>query len=233
MYVETRNLTKRYKSAGRNEKYFEAVSSVSLKIPEGKTIGLLGESGSGKSTLGQMIAGLTMATSGEVLCDGKKMKYPIKGEERKKIQILFQHPEISFNPAIPIISSMREPYRLCGKKAEEENILKDIEKFGLHKEHLYRLPKELSGGELQRAALARVLVLNPELIILDEPTSMLDVISQAQIIYYLKEYQRKHKTSFLFITHDRKLASMTCDKIYEMKKASLYYEKCKNHGNNP
>lgn len=223
MHIQTKNLTKKYKNKSGNGKNFVAVSSVCMEIPAGKIVGLLGESGSGKSTLGQMIAGLIPATSGEIFCDGKKIKYPLKGRERKRIQILFQHPETSFNPVIPIISSMREPYQLCGRKVEEKSILRDIEKFGLHKEHLYRLPKELSGGELQRAALARILVLNPELIILDEPTSMLDVISQAQIIHYLIEYQKNHGTSFLFITHDRKLASMTCDQIYEMNKLSLYH----------
>ncbi len=217
MYIQTRDLTKKYKSRTKDGKAFVAVDSVCLDIPPGQTVGLLGESGSGKSTMGQMVTGLIKPSSGQILCDGQELSYPIKGRARQKIQILFQHPEISFNPVLPLIKSMTEPYRLCHKDASESVVLEDIEKFGLHREHLYRTPRELSGGELQRAALARILVLEPELIVLDEPTSMLDVISQAQIIHFLIDYQALHKTSYLFITHNHKLAEMVCRKIYHME----------------
>lgn len=221
MYIQVENITKRYKSRTKEKKAFEAVSKASLDISEGETVGLLGESGSGKSTLGQILVGLVKPSSGRILWNGEPLAYPLKGERRQKIQILFQHPEISFNPVLPLISSMREPYRLCGKDDSEASILKDIERFGLHREHLYRTPRELSGGELQRAALSRVLVLEPKLIVLDEPTSMLDVISQAQIIHFLMEYQKTHKTAYLFITHNPALAAMVCGRIYEMHDGRL------------
>ncbi len=221
MYIQIENLTKRYKSRTKEKKAFEAVSRASLDISQGETVGLLGESGSGKSTLGQMLVGLVKPSCGRILWNGEPLSYPLKGEQRKKIQILFQHPEISFNPVLPLVSSMREPYRLCGRDDSEAAILKDIERFGLHREHLYRTPRELSGGELQRAALARILVLEPKLIVLDEPTSMLDVISQAQIIHFLMEYQKVHKTVYLFITHNPALAKMVCGRIYEMHDGKL------------
>lgn len=221
MYIEIDSLTKKYKSRSKDKKAFYAVSNVSLHIGPGETVGLLGESGSGKSTLGQMLVGLVKPDSGRILRDGKPLCYPLKGQARQDIQILFQHPEVSFNPVLPLISSMREPYRLCGKDDSEAAILADIERFGLHREHLYRTPRELSGGELQRAALSRILVLKPKLIVLDEPTSMLDVISQAQIIHFLLEYQKEHMTSYLFITHNPVLANRVCSRIYEMHEGVL------------
>ena len=112
---------------------------------------------------------------------------------------------------------IRDSYKLMKKDSSEKAILADMERFGLHREHLYRTPLELSGGELQRAALARVLVLEPELIVLDEPTSMLDVISQAQIVHFLQEYQKEHETAYLFITHNKVLAKTICDEIYEIR----------------
>lgn len=214
MLLNTEYLSKKYRRS--SGEVFYAAEKVNLSIWEGKTAALLGKSGSGKSTVGQMLAGLIRPTSGQIFYKGKAQTYPYKGEIRRKIQILFQHPEVSFNPVLPLISSMREPYKLMKKPWDEKDILKDMEKFGLHREHLYRTPMELSGGELQRAALSRVLVMEPDLIILDEPTSMLDVISQAQIIDYLMKYQKEHGTSYLFITHHRLLAAQVCDKIYEI-----------------
>ena len=93
-----------------------------MEIPEGKTVGLLGPSGSGKSTVGQMIVGLIEASSGEIFYKGERLSYPLKGELRKKIQILFQHPEVSFNPMLPLIRSMVEPYKLMKKDSSEKAI---------------------------------------------------------------------------------------------------------------
>ena len=221
MNLQTVDLTKRFGSRTGKGKVVEAVSHVNLHVRGGETVGLLGESGSGKSTLGQMIAGLLKPTSGQILCNEQALSYPFKGQLRQKIQILFQHPEVSFNPALTLGSSLREPYKICGKESSEDAILADIEQFGLYREHLDRLPGELSGGELQRAALARILVVEPELIVLDEPTSMLDVISQAQIVRFLQDYQREHYTAYLFITHNRDLAHLVCDGIYEMHEGKV------------
>ncbi|EET58630.1 hypothetical protein BRYFOR_09358 [Marvinbryantia formatexigens DSM 14469] len=146
MLLQTEKLSKRYRRS--SGEVFFAANEVNLSIEAGQTAGLLGKSGSGKSTVGQMIAGLVKPSAGRIFYKGKELSYPYKGEERRKIQILFQHPEVSFNPALPLIKSMCEPYKLLKKPAGEEDILKDIEKFGLHREHLHRAPMELSGGEL-------------------------------------------------------------------------------------
>ena len=155
MLLTTEKLSKAYKSRKKGEPVFWAAKEVCVEIPEGKTVGLLGPSGSGKSTVGQMIVGLIEASSGEIFYKGERLSYPLKGELRKKIQILFQHPEVSFNPMLPLIRSMVEPYKLMKKDSSEKAILADIERFGLHREHLYRTPLELSGGEPETAKLVQ------------------------------------------------------------------------------
>ena len=213
------SLTKRFRGADKT--WFTAVDSASLTLQRGKTLGLLGQSGSGKSTLGQMMVGLLKPDSGELCFHGERLSYPIRGQARRKIQILFQHPEVSFNPQLTLRQSLVEPFKLTGRPFNDGAILSVIEPFGLHAEHLARYPGELSGGELQRAALARVTVLEPEMILLDEPTSMLDVITQAQMIDFLRRYQQQHQTAYLFITHSTALAGQFCDEIVNMEDGRL------------
>jgi len=218
MHMSTENLTKRYAVKGGKKTVFHAVKDANIHIDTGETVGLLGDSGSGKTTLGMMLAGLLPPTSGAVIYKNSPLSYPYKGDIRRNIQILFQHPEISFNPALPIIRSMTEPYKLYDPPYLKEKLLADMETVGLYEEHLERYPAEMSGGELQRLALIRLLVLKPSMLVLDEPTSMLDVISQAQVINLLKEYQHDTGASFLLITHQQALASAVCDRIYNVKK---------------
>lgn len=217
--MEAVSLTKHFRSADKT--WFTAVDGASISLQKGKTLGLLGQSGSGKSTLGQMMVGLLKPDSGELFFHGKLLSYPIQGQARRRIQILFQHPEVSFNPQLTLRQSLAEPFKLMGKPFDDGAILSVIEPFGLHAEHLARYPGELSGGELQRAALARVTVLEPEMILLDEPTSMLDVITQAQMIDFLRRYQQQHQTAYLFITHSTALAEQFCDEIVNMEDGRL------------
>ena len=141
------SLTKRFRGADKT--WFTAVDSASLTLQRGKTLGLLGQSGSGKSTLGQMMVGLLKPDSGELFFHGERLSYPIRGQARRKIQILFQHPEVSFNPQLTLRQSLVEPFKLMGNPFDDGTILSVIEPFGLHAEHLARYPGELSGGELQ------------------------------------------------------------------------------------
>ena len=221
--MEAVSLTKHFRSADKT--WFTAVDGASISLQKGKTLGLLGQSGSGKSTLGQMMVGLLKPDSGELFFHGKLLSYPIQGQARRRIQILFQHPEVSFNPQLTLRQSLVEPFKLMGKPFDDGAILSVIEPFGLHAEHLARYPGELSGGELQRAALARVTVLEPEMILLDEPTSMLDVITQAQMIDFLRRYQQQHQTAYLFITHSTALAEQFCDEIVKMEDGPLLKER--------
>ena len=221
--MEAVSLTKRFRGADKT--WFTAVDGASISLQKGKTLGLLGQSGSGKSTLGQMMVGLLKPDSGELFFHSKLLSYPIRGQARRRIQILFQHPEVSFNPQLTLRQSLVEPFKLMGKPFDDGAILSVIEPFGLHAEHLARYPGELSGGELQRAALARVAVLEPEMILLDEPTSMLDVITQAQMIDFLRRYQQQHQTAYLFITHSTALAEQFCDEIVKMEDGHLLKER--------
>lgn len=213
MILETKNLTRIY----ANSKGNAAVDSANVSLNCGETVGLFGESGSGKSTFGLMVSGLLKPTSGSIFLNGISISMPFKGISRRNIQILFQHPEASFNPELILLKSMVEPYSIYSLPYSLETLLNDLAKYGLYEEHLYRTPSQLSGGELQRLALARVLIIKPKIIILDEPTSMLDVISQVQIIRILKNYQKEHNAAYIFISHNRILCDMVCDRIYKVE----------------
>ena len=215
MLIELRNVKKTYKD--RHGVRVEAVKDASMQIGESEIVGLLGSSGSGKSTIGQMIVGQFPRDEGTLLYKEKELKYPYRGETRRELQMLYQHPEVSFNPRLTLYRSLTEPYQVMKKPYSREKILEDLYPFGLYAEHLKRYPSELSGGELQRAALARVLVMEPRFIVLDEPTSMLDVISQAQVVEILREIRTKQHISYLFITHNESLCSAFADRIYRIR----------------
>ena len=211
MVLEAVGLAKRYPGSAR-----DTVSQVSFSIGAGETLGLLGESGSGKSTVGQMVAGILRPTAGRLFFQGEELSFPFRGEARRGIQILFQHPEVSFNPRLRLWDSIKEPYRFRRIPCQEDALVEFLAQFGIYREHLGRYPRELSGGELQRLALARVMLMQPKLVVLDEPTSMLDVISQAQVIHLLEEVQKREGVSYLFISHDQILCRRFCSRILEL-----------------
>ena len=200
------------------------LTNVSLEIGDAETVGLLGQSGSGKSTLGQIMSGLLRPTSGAVYYRDAPIRLPFRGEARRKLQILFQHPEVSFNPRMTILSSLREIFKLYRLEFSEKILLGGLEELGIRSEHLQRFPAQLSGGELQRIALYRILLPEPEFIVLDEPTSMLDVISQAQIMQILKDLQQKRHISYLLITHDEYLCEVMSNRVYRIDKGNILKE---------
>ena len=202
MVLEAVGLARRYPGSAR-----DTVSQISFSIGSGETLGLLGESGSGKSTVGQMVAGILRPTAGRLFFQGEELSFPFRGEARRGIQILFQHPEVSFNPRLRLWDSIKEPYRFRRIPCQEDALVEFLAQFGIYREHLGRYPRELSGGELQRL---------PKLVVLDEPTSMLDVISQAQVIHLLEEVQKREGVSYLFISHDQILCRRFCSRILEL-----------------
>lgn len=226
MLVEVENLRKRY---GRAASY--VIDGVSFSIGQGETIGIMGESGSGKSTIGQILAGLYPATEGSIRFRGTQLKLPYKKEVRSKIQILFQHPEVSFNPRMKLKESLREPYLLKKRLYEESEFLKYMERFGIYREHVGRYPAELSGGELQRMALARAMLMESECLILDEPTSMLDMVSQAQMIRLLEQLQTETGVAYLFISHDRELCRKFCSRIHQLEQGRFTQTWTRTDGN--
>ena len=220
--MEAVSLTKHFRSADKT--WFTAVDGASISLQKGKTLGLLGQSGSGKSTLGQMMVGLLKPDSGELFFHGKLLSYPIRGQARRRIQILFQHPEVSFNPQLTLRQSLVEPFKLMGKPFDDGAILSVIEPFGLHAEHLARYPGELSGGELQRAALARVTVLKPQMILLDEPTSGVSTIERFTLMETLMGALRQAKVTALFVEHDMDVVQRYADRVVVWDSGSVMAE---------
>lgn len=219
MRIEAKNLTFRYENGAGKENILE---NVSFSIAAGETVGVLGKSGCGKSTLGALISGLRRPNSGQVLYEGQSLSWPVRQPIRREIQVLYQHPENSFNPRRQIYSSLKEIYQLYRLPFSDSLLLNMLEPFGIYGEHLHRLPIQLSGGELQRIALARVLLAQPKLMVLDEPTSMLDSISQAQMIRMLMQLQENTGISYLFITHNPLLCEYASHRIFSLEDKQLF-----------
>ncbi len=187
--------------------WVKAVDNIDFEIHEGETFGLVGESGCGKTTTGRTILRLVEPSGGKVLFRGKDVTR-LKGDEmkwfRRHAQIMFQDPYSSLDPRQTVFNIIMEPIKLHGIEVDdpEEFVIRLLESVGLNEMHLYRYPHEFSGGQRQRIALAKILALEPDFVVLDEPTSALDVSVQANILNKLKDLQKKHNFSYLFISHD-------------------------------
>lgn len=200
----------------------KAVDGIDLKIFQKETLGLVGESGCGKSTLGRLIMKLEEPTDGNIYFEGKSIFNYSKEElktYRRNVQLIFQDPYASLNPRRTTKNTVAEPlviHHLANKKSRDSIVADIMESVGLGKEHMDRYPHEFSGGQRQRIGIARALVLNPQLIIADEPVSSLDVSIQAQILNLLQSLQKKYNLTFLFITHDLSVVYHMSDRIAVM-----------------
>lgn len=188
--------------------FVKAVDNVSFLLEEGQTLGIVGESGSGKSTLARTIARLVNPTDGSVVLLGKRVDRLSRKELRRfrvNFQMVFQDPISSLNPRQLAVDIVGEPLKLhFGLRGEEltKEVIKLMQEVGLEKSQLYRYPHEFSGGQRQRLGLARALSVKPKLLILDEPTSNLDVSVQSQILKLLLSLQKRLNLTYLFISHD-------------------------------
>ena len=199
-----------------------AVDGVSLAIERGETFGLVGESGSGKSTLGRCILRLLEPTSGRIWFNGTDFT-ALRGEElrkaRRRMQIVFQNPLGSLNPRHTAGNIAAEPlivHEALDPAPARDRVRHTFQQVGLHSEVMDKYPHELSGGQCQRVAIARALAREPDFLVLDEPTSSLDVSVQAQIVNLLKDLQRELGLAYLFITHDLALVSYLADRVAVM-----------------
>lgn len=206
---------------GRGRKKVIALNEVSLKLNEGEIFGLVGESGSGKTTAGRLIVGLEKPDSGRIALRGQEIGN-LKGKTlrmyRREVQIVFQDPYQSFNPQVSIMDSVGEPLLTQGlaKGSErEERVLAALRLAGLSppESYAYRFPHQLSGGQRQRVAIARAMILEPVLLVADEPTSMLDASYSAQIFELLLGVRKNLGATILFITHSLASARYLCDRI--------------------
>ncbi len=198
------------------------LQNVSLNIPAGSIIGVSGASGIGKSTLAKILCGVMPPDAGEVSLDGKLLVSPKEAYDRKRglaIQMVYQQPYATLDPSQKIGAGLRELisyHRLTKNRQETEKLIADIlAQMQLPDKILAHLPRQISGGEAQRVALARCLLLRPKLLILDEATSMLDVSTQANLLALVKAQMVPGGGAVLFISHDRALTEFYCDTVYE------------------
>jgi oligopeptide transport system ATP-binding protein len=206
----------------KDKTHVKAVNDVNFQLRDGETFALVGESGCGKSTTGRTLLRLTNPTEGEALYNGKdifKLNQAELKAIRKDLQMVFQDPYSSLNPRKRIGQILEEPliiHNIGTKKERTEKVLEIMEKVGLQPEQYYRYPHEFSGGQRQRIGLARALVVDPKVIICDEPVSALDVSIQSQVINLLKQLQRELKLTYLFISHDLSVVRHISDRIAVM-----------------
>ncbi len=216
----------------------QAVSDISFQVGKGQTLGLVGESGCGKSTAGRTILGLIPATSGSVLFQGLEIVGADPGklrEARRHMQLVFQDPYASLNPKMSVQAIVSEPMKIHGlHKGGEVNRVKDLMAVvGLNPEHVNRFPHEFSGGQRQRIGIARALAVEPDLLVLDEPVSALDVSIQAGVVNLLEDLQDEMGLAYVFIAHDLgvvrhisdRVAVMYLGKIVEIGDAEDLYQR--------
>ena len=230
--IEVNDLKKYYRSGLFNRQCTKAIDGASFHIDRGETLGLVGESGCGKTTLGRLLLRLIEPTSGRIFFDGKDITRLSRREMRRlrpRMQMIFQDPESSLDPRMRTAESIAEPFRLglrgrMSRSEMREKVLELIDTVGLNAEHLDRFPHQLSGGQNQRVVLARILAINPEFIVADEPTASLDVSVQAQILRLMMDLKSEFGLTMLFISHDREVVRHMSDRIAFMKNAKMSWD---------
>ena len=216
-------------SFGKGEKAVRAVKNVSFDIYRGETFSLVGESGSGKTTIGRAVIRVNACAAGEILYKGVRIsgKIPAALERQvvRNIQMIFQDPAASLNERATvdyIISEGLYNFRLYDNEADRVKKVEDmIRQVGLLPEHLSRYPHEFSGGQRQRIGLARAMVMEPELVVADEPISALDVSIRAQVLNLMKQFQQERNVTYLFIAHDLSIVRFVSDRIGVIYKGDL------------
>lgn len=225
MLLGATNITKQYRYFDNflfsSRATLKALDNVSLSVKKGCCLGIVGESGSGKTTLAKIITGIVEPDSGVVSFKGKPITdKTIYREYRKNVQMVFQDPYLSLNPRLRIASAFSDIIKehITKDKREIRKILLNaMNEVGLSEEHLERYPHQFSGGQCQRLSIARCLVLDPEIIVADEPVSALDVSLSAQVLNLLKKLKKEGKTIIL-IAHDLAIVKFLCDEILVIKK---------------
>lgn len=229
LILEVTNLDVNFKIKDKKALFFakpqtlKAVNNVSFKLYEGETLGVVGESGCGKSTLARAIIGLVQSSAGNIVWLGKDLSHQSKAEwknTRKDIQMIFQDPLASLNPRMNIGEIIAEPLKIYQPQLSEAEVKERVQammmKVGLLPNLINRYPHEFSGGQCQRIGIARALIIEPKMIICDEPVSALDVSIQAQVVNLLKLLQKEMGLSLIFIAHDLAVVKHISDRVLVM-----------------
>ena len=203
---------------------FVALDEVSLSVAPGESFGLVGESGSGKSTLLRAVTGLAPVSAGTITVDGKAL-----GERRdkafyRKVQMVFQDPYGSLHPRQTVDRQLLEPLAIHGVANSEPRIRRALDEVGLGAAFRFRYPHQMSGGQRQRIAIARALILEPEVLLLDEPTSALDASVQAEVLNLLEQVRRDRGLTYLMVSHDLGVVTHMCDRLAVMSQGKVVEE---------
>lgn len=225
--IEVANLTKEFAQRGRGKDVFKAVDDVSFNVRRGTTLAMVGESGSGKSTIANMVLQLLEPTSGTIKFNGEDVSKFSKKQLfnlREKMQVVFQNPYGSLDPMYSIYKSIEEPlilHKRGNRKERQKRVAELLDMVAMPASTMQRFHNELSGGQRQRIAIARAMALNPEVLVLDEAVSALDVLVQDQILKLLQNLQDEHNLSYLFITHDLAVVRQSADDVVVLQNGNL------------
>ena len=218
-------ICKKYYNRNTNQKFI-VLDNCSLQLDEGECVGIMGQSGSGKTTFARIFLRLIEPDAGKVFFEGQDIT-ALKGSAlkpfRSQVQLISQRPESFFDPIFKLGKSLREPLKIFNRydKNSEENIKELLELVQLNTAVLDRYPHQVSGGEIQRLSIARALLLKPKVLVLDEPTSMLDISVQAQILHLLKDIQKSNGLTYMLIAHDKAVCDFLCSRIVRIEKGVL------------
>ena len=220
-------ICKKYYNRNTNQK-FTVLDNCSLQLSEGECVGIMGQSGSGKTTLARIFLRLIEPDAGKVFFEGQDIT-ALKGSAlkpfRSQVQLISQRPESFFDPIFKLGKSLREPLKIFNRydKNSEEQIKELLELVQLNTAVLDRYPHQVSGGEIQRLSIGRALLLEPKVLVLDEPTSMLDISVQAQILHLLKNIQKTNNLTYMLIAHDKDICDFMCNRILHIDNGKLNY----------
>ena len=232
--LEAREL-RRIFGGGRNwhggrKPQIAAVDGVSLTVERGRTLGIVGESGCGKSTLARMLVGLLAPSAGRIALEGRPVR-DLKGDEKKRfhrtVQLVFQDPLSSLNPRKTVRQILEGPLQALldlDRAARQDRVAELMRLVSLRPEFVDRYPHEFSGGQCQRIGIARALAVEPQLIVLDEPVSALDVSVQAQVLRLLNDLQARLGLTYVFISHDLAVVEALCDRVMVMYRGRVVEE---------
>jgi peptide/nickel transport system ATP-binding protein len=227
--LELLRVSKEFRTGFLRRDVKQAVKDASISVDRGEIVGLVGESGCGKSTLGRIAVKLLAPSSGRIVLDGADVTDMPEKEFRKlrsHVQIIFQHPETALDPQYTLLESIQESFNRIGiPEVKQQGLLKSIsEEVNLPLDIVDRHPNQVSGGEIQRAVLTRVFAFKPRYLILDEPTSMLDVSVQAHILQLLKRKATQDNVGMLLISHDLEVIQAMCNRVSVMKEGMILEE---------